>query len=146
MDNDYINIVIISVYLRSDIKKSYNIDIIDYMLSWVSGDITAEEMILLVKKLNVEWWDNLKTNSPSFINDDIRNKFIRCSLNYLRLLIQQAQYEKAYCVIDVLHVFPDINISSLKSKKSFWEYYILPFKRKFNDDFFDEFRFLTADL
>ena len=54
MENNYINIVIILVYLRSDIRKPYNTKIIDYMLSWISNEITAKELIeLLTCQINL---------------------------------------------------------------------------------------------
>ena len=140
MENNYVNIVIILVYLRSDIRNSYNTKIIDYMLSWISNEITIKELIVLVKQLGVEWWDNLKPENHLFIKEDFRNKFIDDTLKYLRVLLQQAQFEKAYYVTDILHVFPDVNLSNAKSTKAFWKCYILPFKKEFRDDFFDEFR------
>lgn len=142
MENNYINIVIILVYLRRDIRKPYNTKIIDYMLSWISNEITAKELIELVKQLGVEWWDNLKPENHLFIKNDFRNKFIDYTLKYLRDLIQQSQYDKAYCVTDILHVFPDVILNNAKSTKAFWKHYILPFKKNFKDDFFDEFRLI----
>lgn len=140
MENDYVNIVIILVYLRNDIRETYNIKIIDYMLSYISNEITANELITSVKQLGVKWYDNLKAENRRFVTNDFKNEFIAYTLKYLRVLIQQAQYDKAYYITDILHVFPDVNLSDAKSANAFWKHYILPFQKNFKDDFFDEFR------
>lgn len=92
------------------------------------------------------WSDRLKYESTDeMVTDEekIKCSFVYEALLYLSKLLSVKEYEKAYQIADILHVFPDVQLSSRKSVKAFWKIYVLPYEKRHHDLFFEKLKMIV---
>lgn len=136
-----------AAYLRYDITNSVNLQIADIFSEAFAHDITNNEMCEKIKDLKVSWGECLvyDINNEAFGDEDEKKcRFLYRSLNYLRELLSEKQFDKAYDFADVLHVFPDVCLSDKKSCKAFRKLYVLPYEKRYHDRIFEKIEALPV--
>lgn len=136
-----LNLERIFIYIRSDLKRSENRQIILLVINVIDKlQCSNEELCLCINsyiKLYNEQTTLCGIDDESISKRLIFKQFLIDSLLYLLALIDNNEYEKAYDVIDILHAIPNvININHKKSKKDFYMSYIKKFNHKWKDKFF----------
>ena len=137
------NFIVIAVYLRHNITNPVNADIAAAVIKAFEGYISNDEMcgnICEAAPLMAEWLKYGQTDNTLSEKSQIKYDFICDSMKYLYEQLNLRNYDRAYNLADILHVFPDVNLNDKKSKKSYWKNYILAYKRLCNDGFFDKYR------
>lgn len=137
------NFHIAAVYLRNNIECDENAQVVSILAEAFQHKISNNEMCEKICSLNVPWGEALKYetgNEALSAEEEYKCGFIYGSMLYLHKLLSEKQYEKAYQIVDILHVFPDVRLNERKSSKAFWKDRVLRYKKKYHDDFFEKIK------
>lgn len=131
-----------AVYLRSNIENPENLQVVAILTEAFRHNISNNEMCDKLKALNVPYVYALEYDTGEALSeeDEVKCGFILKSLLYLQELLTEKQFEKAYDIVDILHVFPDVRLNEKKSSKAFWKCFVCPFEKKYHDRFFEELK------
>ena len=135
-----LNLERIFIYIRSDLKRSENRQIIILVLNVIENLQCSNEELCLCMNSYMELYNTTMTSDVH--NEELSERFVfrqflKETLYYLLILIDNKEYEKIYDVIDILHVVPNVvSVNKKTSKKDFYKIYIKKFSKKWNDKFF----------
>ena len=140
----FYNFSIIMIYIRKDIKHPQNNDIILILLDVLRNNWNNDLMCDNLALKNLLWCDQLKResdNSKIVYDNQCYKRFIIKTLLFLSDLLSLQRYDIAYRIVDILHVLPDVIISTpKKAKKDFWKNFIIPFEKENNIYFFKDMK------
>lgn len=136
------NFIKAAVYLRSDIENPENLQVVSVLIKAFRHNISNNEMCDKLKALNVPYGYALEYDTGEALSeeDEVKCGFILKSLLYLQELLTEKQFEKAYDIVDILHVFPDVRLNDKSSSKAFRKLFIRRYEKKYHDKFFDEMK------
>jgi len=137
------NFIAIAVYLRNDITNPVNTDIVSAVIKAFEGNISNDEMCSKICEAEPLMAERLEYGQAEYaLSEESRIKydFICESLKYLYEQLNLRNYDRAYNLADLLHVFPDVMLNDKNSKKLYWKIYVLGYKKRCNDSFFDKYR------
>ncbi len=145
MDNIFLhNIEIIFVYIRSDINKESNKEMSSLIIRALETSMSNSIFCQNVEKFDTFVYGQLDKNDSNSVI--LTGKESDCNIlikmiQYFQDLLVAAKYELAYELADIIHAFPNIIMNDCKkSGKQFWKIYLLPFRKKYNNNFFDDFK------
>lgn len=137
------------IVLRYDIYSLDSYIIVSILRNIVKNNRIDEEQIIILNatdilnKLNISI--SLKSQKgeklPSLLDEDEDkfSRFILYALQEVEKSLDNSMHHMAYDIVDAIHVFPEIFISSPpRNFKEYWNIYIKPVQKKWINGLFEE--------
>lgn len=132
--NVWIDFERIMVFIRFNITRNENIEIIDIIKKFFDGNISKQEMLIQIIHIMPEWENQLILEEGNNYQDNyLECSFIRQSLSCVKDYLLKSEFNVAYDIVDMLHAFPGVILNGDKGEKErFKETYLKPLVRKWN--------------
>ena len=128
------NMYKIFVLIRFDIKNKNNVELLELLSTGINKDTDNAEMMDSVLEIIPEFKQQLvlQNGEPFGLNGGVK-EFMLSALHIARKGLEEKEYELAYDVIDMLHVFPRIVMTDdVRQVKEYWKVYVNPVIEKRN--------------
>lgn len=118
----------ILVYVRSDIYNNENTELVKILGLCINDNMSNEEMVKIIIDMYPVLMQQLILQNDEICRLSAEAKdYVLCVLQIISNALEEKDYELAYDMVDVLHVFPHVVISNEKRQiKSYWKVYVKP--------------------
>jgi len=129
-----VNLFRICIFIRSDIKRFKNEEILEIVLKSWNDKIILSEIVNELPLVNTQ-------KDFDIYVDYVLEKFLLHAFERLKTLLKNKLYEEAYDLVDAIHGLPELLLrQEIKHMRDFWNVYIEPMRRKWGDCYFQEFK------
>ena len=132
--NFFENMHRILVLIRSDMQEENNTELLEFLITSIDKGWKNTEMLESVSKILPDIKQQLVLEDDEVY--EINNKAKEYMLHVLRITwnaLKEGNYELAYDLVDMLHVFPHLVISNDKKQiKDYWKIYVNPVVKRRN--------------
>ena len=124
------------VFIRNDIKRYRNKELVSFLLDSLKGDFDIE----VANSLDIDFLLDDHENSNIIYVPEYLKKALLYALTKLTHLLSDMAYDEAYDLVDAIHVLPELIIhGKLQNLDDFWNTFIKPMRNKWNSIYFQEF-------
>lgn len=129
----------ILVYIRSDIYNNENIELVRNLSLCIDENMTNDEMVKQIINISPALKHQLiLRNDEIFRLNAEANDYVLNSLQIILNELQEKDYDLAYDMVDVLHVFPHVVIANDKRQiKSYWKFFVKPIIKRIKNKGFN---------
>ena len=144
--NILINLHRIFVIIRSDIEGESVKPMLECILTVIKDLRNNNELIEIINKnqlLQSKYSKSLVVGNNYIAvkyNTEMIKNILFSVLNKIICLCNKKEYKEAEALVDVIHVFPEIDFDSEEDLISYWNCYILPFTQKWHNDYFSRYK------